>query len=330
MLDHPPTNHWKLGLFVVAGIVMSLTTVALLGARSLRTEVGRYVSYFDESVQGLEVGSPIKFRGVTIGTVGKIDVAPDHRHVEVRSDLGVAELSRLGLDIAEGPTRFGARKKLHMADDLRVQLASAGLTGVKFLQLDFFSVADNPPPVLPFDVPENYIPAASSTMKNIEDSLMHMMARLPEIADQLSGILGKVDGVMGELQDQRIPDHLAGLLENTNKILAEAQRKLDQVDTGKLSKEADQTLKGLNETVARMNTLLGHVDGERGLLSSVVRASDAFGDTVRNADGLGTQLEDSLAAVQEAAKSIHKLADSLEKDPDMLLKGRARAQVKNR
>src|SRR4051812_46819040 len=94
-----PTNHWKLGLFVVVGIVMSLTTVAVLGARSLRTEVGRYVSYFDESVQGLEVGSPIKFRGVTIGTVARIDVAPDHRHVEVMSDLGVAELSRLGLDI---------------------------------------------------------------------------------------------------------------------------------------------------------------------------------------------------------------------------------------
>src|SRR3954452_12054757 len=131
-------NHWKLGLFVVVGLVMTLGTVAALGARSLRTEVGHYVSYFDESVQGLEVGSPIKFRGVTIGTVGRIDIAPDHRNVEVESELGVAELSRLGLDVAAGPVHKGARKKLEMAVDLRVQLASAGLTGVKFLQLDFF------------------------------------------------------------------------------------------------------------------------------------------------------------------------------------------------
>jgi len=92
-----PTNHWKLGLFVVVGVVMTLSVMAWLGARSLRKEVGLYISYFDESVQGLEVGSPIKFRGVTIGSVAKIDIADDHRHVEVTSELGKAVLARLGL-----------------------------------------------------------------------------------------------------------------------------------------------------------------------------------------------------------------------------------------
>ena len=67
-----PQNHWKLGLFVVVGLALAVATVTLLGAFSTYREVGLYVSYFDESVQGLEVGSPIKFRGVTIGTVGRI------------------------------------------------------------------------------------------------------------------------------------------------------------------------------------------------------------------------------------------------------------------
>jgi phospholipid/cholesterol/gamma-HCH transport system substrate-binding protein len=309
---------------------MTMTTVALLGARSARTEVGRYVSYFDESVQGLEVGSPIKFRGVTIGTVGRIGIAPDHRHVEVMSELVVSELGRLRLNVGEGPAKRDGPKKLAMATDLRVQLASAGLTGVKFLQLDFFDVTENPAPVLPFDVPENYIPAASSTMKNIEDSLVRMMNRLPEITDQMSGILAKVDRILGELDDKKIPDQLSTMLANANHMLGEAQHKIEQVDTGKLSRQAEQSLEGLNEAVGRMNKLLAHVDGEKGLLSSVVRASDAFGDTVRNADGLGGELADTLKSVQEAARSIHKLADALEKDPDMLLKGRGRAVEKNR
>lgn len=326
-----PTNHWKLGLFVVVGVVLTLTTVAVLGARSLHKEVSRYVSYFDESVQGLEVGSPIKFRGVTIGTVGKIDIAPDHRHVEVTSDLGVAELNRLKLNItATGGATDPARKKLEMATDLRVQLASAGVTGVKFLQLDFFSVADNPPPALAFDVPENYIPAAASTLKNIEDSLVRTMNRLPEITDQMSAILAKVDHVLGDLDDKKLPGQMTAMLTNTNNLVLDAQKKLAAVDTAKISDHTEKTLLGLNETVTRMNRMLASIDGERGLLASLSHASDAIGDTAHNADGVGSDLQDTLRSVQDAAKSVHKLADALEKEPDMLVKGRGRGVEKNR
>jgi phospholipid/cholesterol/gamma-HCH transport system substrate-binding protein len=325
-----PTNHWKLGLFVVVGFVLTLTSVAVLTARTLRKEIVHYISYFDESVQGLEVGSPIKFRGVTIGTVGGIDIAPDHRHVEVQLDLGVAELSRLGLNKKDGPVREDTRKKLEVSTDLRAQLASAGLTGVKFLQLDFFPVADNPAPVLPFPVPENYIPTASSTMKNIEDSLVRTMNRLPEVVDQLGGILSKVDGMLGELKDKELTDHLMATLASTNRLIGDAQHKLGEVEADKLSQHADKTLVGLNDTVTRMNRLLASIDGDKGLLASVARASDAVGDTAHNADGLGGQLEDALKAVQEAAKSIHKLADGLDKDPDMLVKGRGRPAERNR
>ena len=84
-----PSNHWKLGLFVVCGVTLGLSALVLFSARSLRTETAQYKSYFDESVQGLETGSPVKFRGVTIGRVSAIDVAPDRRHVAVTSELGV-------------------------------------------------------------------------------------------------------------------------------------------------------------------------------------------------------------------------------------------------
>jgi ABC-type transporter Mla subunit MlaD len=319
-----PTNHWKLGLFVVVGVVMTLSVMAWLGARSLRKEVGIYISYFDESVQGLEVGSPIKFRGVTIGSVAKIDIADDHRHVEVTSELGKAVLARLGLDVAIGPVQHGQPKKLEQGLGLRVQLASSGLTGVKFLQLDFFPVADNPEPILPFPVPDNHIPAVSSTMKNVEDSLMRVVNRLPEVVDQLEGILSKVDSILGDFKDKDVPNRVVTVLDNANAVLGEAQTKITALDTQKLSKDASATLKDLNSTVTRMNALLALVDGEKGLMASATRASDALGDTVRGADGVGDQLEGTLEAVEKAAKSIQKLAGALEKDPDMLLKGRGR------
>jgi hypothetical protein len=325
-----PTNHWKLGLFVVVGVVMTLSAMAWLGARSLRKEVGVYISYFDESVQGLEVGSPIKFRGVTIGSIAKIDIAEDHRHVEVTCELGKAVLARLGLDVAVGPVQSGRPKKLEQGLGLRVQLASSGLTGVKFLQLDFFPVAENPEPILPFPVPDNYIPAVPSTMKNLEDALVRVVQRLPEVVDQMEGILSKVDHILGAFKDKEVPERLITVLDNANAVLGEAQEKISGLDTTKLSKDATTTLKNLDGTVTRMNAILARVDGDQGLLASATRASDALGDTVRGADGVGGQLEETLGAVEKAAKSIQKLAGALERDPDMLLKGRSRSVEANR
>jgi paraquat-inducible protein B len=278
-------------------------------------------------VQGLEVGSPIKFRGVKIGTVGKIDVASDHRHVEVTCELGKAVLSRLGLDVAASPARPGAAKKLEQAIDLRAQLASSGLTGVKFVLLDFFTVADHPPPELPFPVPRNYIPATDSTMKNLEDSVVRAMNALPEITDKVTKILGRIDVIVGEVSDSRLPAQLAAALTSTRRLLGEAQRKFAQVDAAKLSSQVEETLVALRETVSRVNVIIARIDGDKGLLSSVQHTSNSLGDTARTASGLGSQLEDTMRSMQEAAKSVRKLANALEQEPDMLLKGR-RAEKK--
>src|ERR1700682_3734844 len=97
-----PTNHWKLGLFVVVGFVVAIGRALARGARSLQKETVSYRSFFDESVQGLDVGSPVKFRGGTVGSVSVIDIAPDHRLVAVTCQLEVSQLNDLGLSAIRG------------------------------------------------------------------------------------------------------------------------------------------------------------------------------------------------------------------------------------
>src|SRR5436309_12982794 len=135
------TNHWKLGLFVLLAVGATLGTLFWLGARRFRRESFPAISYFDESVQGLDVGSPVKFRGVTVGTVTDITIAPDHRHVQVSADMYVDALVRLGLR-----TRAPKSGEEFIPPNLRVQLASAGITGVRFIQTDFFDPERYPPP----------------------------------------------------------------------------------------------------------------------------------------------------------------------------------------
>lgn len=314
-----PSNHWKLGLFVVFGIVLGLATIVALGANSLQSETASYLSYFDESVQGLDVGAPVKFRGVTIGTVSKIDVASDRRHVRVTSDLRVEELRTLGL--AKGDD---THLEIVVPEDLRIQLASAGITGVKFVQLDFFSVKSNPVPKLPFPVPKNYIPTAVSTMKNLEDSVIHAMNRIPEMTDAALALIERLDGLVASVHETDLPKRTQETLASVDKTFGDVRKTLAELEGAKISSQAQGTLARLDGAIARVDQMMARVNGDNGVIVSAERASGAMGDVAINARGLTDDLGSTMRDVQRAAESIQRLTDALERDSDMLLKGRAR------
>src|SRR5207302_4751258 len=142
-----PTNQWKLGAFVVGSVVIGLAATLAISEQVLRKTTVSYKSYLDEAVTGLETGSPVTYRGVKIGNVSGIDVAPDRRHVEVTYSLGVAVLDRLGL---AGATH-GKEAQITLPPELRRQLASDGLTGPKVLQTDL--VDNRLTPTAPRPVP---------------------------------------------------------------------------------------------------------------------------------------------------------------------------------
>jgi phospholipid/cholesterol/gamma-HCH transport system substrate-binding protein len=314
-----PTNHWKLGLFVVSGVVLALSAVVVLGAQSLKKQTIPFITFFDESVQGLDVGSPVKFRGVVIGTVSDINIAPDRRHVETVSDVETEALTRLGLFDGK-PSIIHAK----VPPGLRVQLASAGITGVKFLQMDFFPEKDNPPPRLPFPTPPNYVPAAVSMMKNVEDAITRAMNRVPEVADNILIVTARLDRILADVEGRHFTQQAETVLNRADRVLGRIDGTLSDLQTDKLSARAQGTLENIDGVTNRMSVLLDRTTAQDGLFMSAQRASDAVGDAARNATGIGTELDETLRAVQEAAGSIQKLADALELDSDMLLKGRAR------
>src|SRR5215813_2598410 len=180
------TNQWKLGLFIVVTVVMAIASLFWVAQGRFRRDTFPAVAYFDESVQGLDVGSPMKFRGVSTGVVSDITIAPDHRHVQVTSDIYWDVLRRLGV-LTEKPTPNSSTP--FIAADLRVQLATTGITGVKYLDVDVFDPARTPLPELPFPTPWNYIPSQPSTLKSLGDALTVVANRLPAIGDQASGVL---------------------------------------------------------------------------------------------------------------------------------------------
>ncbi len=352
------TNHWKLGLFVLCSLIVGVGVLIGLGASRFDEEETLYVTYFDESVQGLDEESPVKFRGVTIGSVSQISIAPDGRHVQVQSALDVRVLENLGLD----PDALGAPA------DLRFQLASAGLTGLKFLQVDFFAPGSQPPPVLPFNTPDNYIPAASSMLKSIEDSVIQTVGRFPETADQVLAMLRNINEILEDIHDKKIPERVLATLDkfdrtldSANGVMNEAQdtiamarHEIQQLEAAELSKEARAAVSELHQSLAHANEVLARVKREGGIIDNVetttrileseaenldgtmasvnatmgsVRGTaDAFRDVAYDATRISGDIDATLVVIREASNSIRRVADALERDSDMLIKGRSRGE----
>ncbi|MDX2052791.1 MAG: MlaD family protein [Polyangiaceae bacterium] len=312
------TNRWKLGLFVILGFCVVLAAMALFGARTWNKKTIEYVSYFDESVQGLELGAPVKFRGVTVGRVALIDIAENLRHVQVTSALNAEQVGRLNLGRAEA-----GRGGIVMHPDMRVQLSQTGITGVKFIQIDFFDSKTNPVLPLPFKTPTNYIPTAASTMKNIEDSVIRTTNRFPEIADDVARTMSEVRAVAQQIEEGKLPGRAGATLEHANLALNELSTQLKAMNTAQLVSSADKNLKDFNVILARTSNLLARLESEQGLFRSAERSADAMGEVARGARSVGPELLLTLREVRGTARSIKRLADNLERDPDMLLKGRA-------
>jgi hypothetical protein len=65
-------NYFKLGLFVVGAVVAGAIVIVVIGSGRWFQPRLSIETYFNESVQGLDVGSKLKYRGVEIGQVTRI------------------------------------------------------------------------------------------------------------------------------------------------------------------------------------------------------------------------------------------------------------------
>jgi len=104
------------GIFVIMGFTIATAAIIWLGMSSYFDKGLRYVAYFDESVQGLDKDSPVKYRGVPIGRVESIKVAPDATLIEVVMKI-----------------EEGLKPEEHRGDVV-AQLKSIGITGIMFVE----------------------------------------------------------------------------------------------------------------------------------------------------------------------------------------------------
>jgi paraquat-inducible protein B len=296
------STYLKIGLFVVLAFAALVATGVLIGLQRLHRRVVPVYTYFDESVNGLDIGSPVRARGVSIGQVGEITFAPDHRRVQVRGDIEVDKVVRLGLP---APDKEG---RVNMPSNVRAQLASLGLTGGRFIALDFVDEKANPPPMLSFRTPMNYVPAVRSFTTNLEES----------VTSAMNGISSLIEN----LRSQQLPERVTQATIKADDVLALLQQILRSLERQRLPQRASSTVEEIRQAASGLNHLLEQV-GSVGLVATTEKSVGAVGEAGRRAADTTRDLGETLEEIRAAAASIRLLADRLERDPDMLLKGRA-------
>lgn len=123
---------------------------------------------------------------------------------------------------------------------------------------------------------------------------------------------------------QDVSGRAVATLSHADDMMAMMQTTLSRIDKGNLGEKAASILADLNLSVTKLNKVLDAFSGQKGLLASAQRATDALGDVGRSGRVTQRELDATLRSVSEAAESIRSFIDAIERDPDMLIKGKSR------
>jgi len=272
------------GLFVACGLACAVLVVIWLGMSRFLEKGQFYVTYFDESIQGLVVDSPVKYRGVFIGRVESIGVAPDSKLVKVV------------LKIESGQT---------LDSSIVAQLKSVGITGSMFVELDRKEEGGpDQSPALSF--PSQY-PIVASKPSEISELLSNISKALHQIkALDLRGISEKIKLTLDSI-NQKVSEA------DVKRISMKMESSLDRVDHILDEKRWDNIMTSVEGTIQSMNALLNNADRSLGRAENMVLRVD--GIVSENEKTIKAAIDDFRQAMENANTFIEKgaaLVDSAE------------------
>ena len=187
------------GLFIIVFFVAAAIFAVWLGSTGRYDDVV-YRIHFPDSVSGLAVGDPVKYRGIDVGTVKSMIIDPDN--------------SRLVL------VEVRLRKETPVKTDTRASLAMKGITGVVFIELNGGDpAAKTLLAVTPQDtIPE--IPSEKTGLKAMLDDLPKVVQKFSAIEDQVKKVVTSVGGLT-----DKVKENPSLLLRRPDKVDKEAGKK---------------------------------------------------------------------------------------------------------
>ena len=309
---------FTVGLFVASGIAVALAAIIWLGLSGVLEKGQYYVTYFNESVQGLDIDSPVKYRGVAIGRVESIDVAPDSKLIEVV------------LKIESG-------QKLER--DMVAQLKSVGITGIMFVELDRKKEGE------PDRTPRLNFPSEHPIVASKPSEISELLRGIDDVLNQvkaldLEGISDRIKTAVDSIHQSVEDANVKGISTDIESSLKSLERILAYERWDRILASMEGAGKSLS---ALMDTAQGVVAEEEGEIKAAIenfsQAMARANDLVEKGTSFMSGMDESQSLLrphllviarnlEQASESLKELIDLLADQPSQLIMGEPRSPRK--
>ncbi|MCX7048922.1 MAG: MlaD family protein [Candidatus Sumerlaeota bacterium] len=289
-------HYFRIGIFVITAIALTIAVIIILGAGALFEDRVIVETYLNESVQGLDAGAHVKYRGVSIGNVKDICLVQKYYKTNLPYILVRMAIDPKAMGILRKEDFAEAVKKM-TEQGMRIRWTAQGLTGVAFLELNYLNPEDFP--VLPLDwTPMSiYIPSATSDITRFTSAIDAFFRRIEK---------ANIEGIMTNLES---------LLDTTDKQVKEA-------GLASLREEAIKVMKDVGETNRRIQEILKN--------PAIDKIPNDAGETMagirRTQENLEEQLKGALAKIETVSKRAESIANAFD---EMIKSGQAQRMLDN-
>lgn len=313
-------NYFKLGLFIIIAVVIGVIGVLVLGAGKLFEKRIIMETYLDESVQGVDVGSKVKFRGVPVGNIRRIDFTRN-RYEQDKPPLQRRSYVRIEMEM--NADALGTKTETIVNEDLpreiqnglRVRLTALGVTGTSYLEVDYLDPEKNPPLPIDWKPDHPYIPSAPGALGRIVSSAEDVFAQLEKInferiANNVELLVVSLDSKVSELPLGMLGTNATALLNEIRTSNERIQKLLDRPEIDSMLKDGSGALAGLRRTAESSEMTNSLVQVQR---------------TLRRLDQLVAGKENDLAVsldnLRALTENLRELSENAKRFPAQLFFG---------
>jgi len=327
-------NKTVIGIFVVGAIALVVVAVVVLGSGKFFKQTIKAVCYFEGSVGGLNIGAPVVFRGVRIGSVTDVILSVDPSKliftIPVYIEIEPDKLTVIGVR----PKQAGENLKKYIDRGLSASLESQSIvTGQMQVGLDLRP--DKPGKFAEFKYDEKTpeIPTIPTPMQELTRKIENIP--FDKIFDKLASAL---DGIDKLVKSPEIPEAVRSVSLALGDVRKLAQNVDNQIgplvssiegtvnDYGKLARDADSKIDtlsvGLGDTIKEIQKAVSSIDKTLGEAQSTLGEAKR---TLSEDSTLQYEITETLQELQKGVRSIRLLADGLKRNPESVIWGKGKS-----